>query len=71
MKSTLYMTLKKVGKNEHISRGWPKENLGYSGGMAFWGGRPPDETMGQNNIKNEFSTIKLVTVQNFSQIGQL
>ena len=41
---------------------WPKLKAGSKAKNKF--------CLGQNNIKNEFSTIKLLEVQNFSQIQQ-
>ena len=41
------------------------------GGVSRRPKRGHNNFFGQNNIKNEFSAIKLVKVQIFSQIGQL
>ena len=56
------------------------EDIGSKGHFSakkggFWVKNPPREVteifLGQNNIKNEFSTIKLLRVQIFSKIWQL
>ena len=56
------------------------EDIGSKGHFSakkggFWAknplGRGHKKTLGQKNIKNEFSTIKLLRVQIFSKIWQL